>query len=122
MTPTTPPPDGAVIVIPVLPPMSSELVAVIDPAPALVTRKIPTHSSAEADPTEIVVTFVVAAVDDNPLGALDVPLMVRAPVIVTVPPCTPSIVTPLPTVIEANVPAVTWTYPGDELLLMVKLP
>lgn len=74
------------IVMFVLPPRSRELVAVIDPAPDLVTRKTAPQSTVEADPTDTVATFVPGPFDVSITGALDVPVIVRVPVIVVVTP------------------------------------
>jgi hypothetical protein len=103
MTPTTPPPEGAVIVTLVLRPISSELVAVIEPAPDLVIPKIPHQSSADADPTETVATLLPAVEEIKPDGALDVPVILSAPETVVVTVCGKLRVFPLPIVMDANV-------------------
>ena len=70
----------------VFPPRSRELVAVIEPAPDFVTRRIAPQSIVDADPTEIVVTFCCGVPDIKPTGALELPVIVRVPVTVVVTP------------------------------------
>lgn len=107
----------------VLPPRSSAFVAAIEPAPALVMRKTLTQSHAEAEPTDSVAAFVVGPLDCAPLGALEVPVVLRAPLIVVVVPCGNSNVFPLPTVMEAWVFApLNDIIPFVLLLLIVRLP
>ena len=60
---------------PVFLPISNELVAVIDPAPAFVTPETPPHVIGEAAPTVIVVAFGGES-ESRPTGALAVPVKV----------------------------------------------
>jgi hypothetical protein len=100
-------------------PISRELVAVIEPAPAFVIPQMPHHSSVEADPTVIVATLEKLLVTIPP-GDADVPVIVRAPVTVRFPDAS---VTPLPIVKEATVGVdVTRKLPGELLLLIVIAP
>ena len=115
----TPPPTlGGVIVTELFAPRSNELLAVIDPAPALVTRNTEPQSIVEADPTETVV--LLETVDDiSPTGALAVPVMVKAPVMVVVVSCAGTRVLPLLTVTEPNVLAPVMEKITLELLSLI---
>lgn len=115
------PPDGAVIVMLVFPPISSEFVAVIEPAPDFVIRRIPPQSIVAAEPTETVATFKFGMLEIIPTGALDVPVIVKAPLTVVVTPWGNPIVFPLPTVSALNAAAVFAEIIKEPLVLLADI-
>lgn len=63
---------------------SKEHVASSVPAPDLAIPAIAPQAIVEADPTDSVAWFVKMVDESKPTGALDVPVMVNAPVMVVV--------------------------------------
>lgn len=110
------------MVMPLFRPISKESVAVIEPAPAFVIYPIPAHVIVDAEPTETVARPPAIEPEIRPLGALDVPLIAKAPVMVSVM-ADGARVTPVPTVRDATVGLpVIINIPGLLLLLIVTLP
>lgn len=121
LPPPPPPAEGAVIEIFVLPPRSREFVAVIEPAPAFVIRRMAPQSIVTAEPTEIVATFKFGMLEIAPTGALDVPVIEKAPLTVVVTPWGNAMVFPLPTVTELKATAVFALITKEPLVLLADI-
>lgn len=104
--------------------MSNELVAVIEPAPDFVIPRMPHQSHVEAEPTDSVPTVVLPGeLFVRPDWALDVPVILTAPLTVVVAFVGMTRVFPVPMVMEAKV--LVWlirTVPLLLLLATVKAP